>query len=184
MAVVHYKQCAGSPAHVQQFYSYFCVPHKQFFISCCCPSCLVVHPAGHFPIGHMCYLKLAMRSHHSGTLAPPHNGGAYILFSRPFQEPHRPFFHLYWSRSCCCLRSKKGLNISATLVNFRGRQIASVLSSLPTGPSCKSRSIAVLIPDDVVRACPESNDAHPSRYSGPSSIVLWCTSLRLVSTSF
>jgi hypothetical protein len=67
-------------------------------------------------------------SHTCGMLATPPDVGAHILFLRPFKEPHQSFFHLYWSRSCCCLRRVTQFCFKAKL-SKNGIRFASVLHS-------------------------------------------------------
>jgi hypothetical protein len=57
-------------------------------------------------------------------------------------------------------------------------------SSSLSGPSRKSNSIEVLLPDVVVEARHKCYDARSSRYSVSLSTILLCLSLRLVSSSF
>jgi hypothetical protein len=76
----------------------------------------VVLPAGQSPKVYTGYLKLSPQVHHiCGTLVP-HCDGEYVLFLRLLTEPHRSYFHPYWSWSRCCLKCKRGLNISSSLV--------------------------------------------------------------------
>ncbi len=66
----------------------------------------VIYPVGQTPSGHMCYLELASWGLHIHVARQPfpRNRGVHMLFPRPLKEPHRSFFHLYWSHSCCHLR--------------------------------------------------------------------------------
>ncbi len=126
---VHYKQSAGSTAHEQQFFSYFpCTMYEYtiFFISICF-SILFGHSPTSVGLTSRATLALCGPSHKRGTLAPPRDEGAHVLFLRPFEALQillLPIVVLSWS--ICCLRCKKLLIISSTLLNFWGQLVTSI----------------------------------------------------------
>jgi hypothetical protein len=89
----------------------------------------------------------------------------HMLSLRPFERPHKSFFHPKWSRSHCCFRCKNGLIISFTLVNCRGQHVAPILDLLLTIVHVVFiLFVAVLILDAVVLIlrAPECCNPQPS----------------------
>jgi hypothetical protein len=80
----------------------FHVPRSLF--PSCCPSRYGVHPVGQSPLSPMCYLELACGPAYTGTLAPPSQWGAHVLFPKVLKGPHKSFYHL--AHCCCCLVGK------------------------------------------------------------------------------
>jgi hypothetical protein len=120
-------------------------------LSCC--SILLGDPPS-WVVSHELHVlsqaSITWPSHARGMLAhPPHDGEAYMLFSRLLKEPHMSFFHPYWSWSLCCLRHEMGLEISFMLVNFQGQhatRVPNLLLEVVHRVVCTSPFAAVIVP--------------------------------------